>query len=114
MSRPVLAIEKHALRTRYDKKPLTMVDWASVISVSSIYRMQRILEHACKALYQHGISAGIGFERDTYGMYFLIREKGSRNYLGTYYCGKVEGVQLRLWPREEKCVETKESQVRFM
>ncbi|KZP24867.1 hypothetical protein FIBSPDRAFT_856675 [Athelia psychrophila] len=76
--------------------------------------MQRILDHACKALYQHNVSAGIGFERDTYGMYFLIREKGTDNYLSTHWCRKSEGVHLLLWPRENESAELHNAQVFFL
>ncbi|KAF7964917.1 hypothetical protein HWV62_1653 [Athelia sp. TMB] len=105
---------------RYDKQPLNVVDWASVIAVGSRYRMQRILDHACNALLdQHNTAtnirtAGAGFERDTYGMYFLIREKGTANYLGDYWYRSKEGVQLQLWPRQNESNEVKMSQVFFI
>ncbi|KZP17028.1 hypothetical protein FIBSPDRAFT_957544 [Athelia psychrophila] len=85
------------LGTRYDKKPFTVVDWASVITVSSIYGMQRVLNVACKSVMDqqkaffdqqnpqsNGSCAGAGFDRATCGLYFLIREKGTVNHLGTY------------------------------
>jgi hypothetical protein len=122
------------LGTRYDKEPLTVVDWASIITVSSIYGMQRVLNLACKSVMDQqkilldqqktlldqknappNVScAGAGFERDTYGMYFLIKEKGTANYLGSYWNRKSEGVHLRLWPREKESAGMKESEVFFV
>ncbi|KZP17346.1 hypothetical protein FIBSPDRAFT_1046871 [Athelia psychrophila] len=143
------------LGTRHDKKPLTVVDWASVIAVSSIYGMQRVLNLACKSVMDQqktlldqqetlldqqkilsdgqkilsdqqqalldqqqafldqqkafldqqnaplNVScAGVGFERETYGMYFLIREKGTTHYLHTYWASNTEGTQVQLRDRE--------------
>ncbi|KAF7986033.1 hypothetical protein HWV62_41388 [Athelia sp. TMB] len=91
------------LGTRYDKQPLAVADWASIIVVCSRFGMQRVLDHACKALLCQDIaancsSAGVGFERDTYGMYFLIREKTSGHCLSHWFSKNTEGVQLHLWP----------------
>ncbi|KAF7986788.1 hypothetical protein HWV62_20402 [Athelia sp. TMB] len=90
----------HDCSTRRDEKSLTVVHWAAVIAVCSQYGMQRLLDHACKAfLRQHmattNISpAGAGFERDSHGMYFHIREKGIIRYLTTAYHLQTEGVQF--------------------
>ncbi|KZP17335.1 hypothetical protein FIBSPDRAFT_28719 [Athelia psychrophila] len=92
------------LGTRHDGKPLAVVDWASVIAVSSVLGMQRVLNLAYKTLSdqqntQLNISrAGAGFDRATCGLYFLIREKGTVNHLGTYSSSNVEGAHLHLWP----------------
>ncbi|KZP17340.1 hypothetical protein FIBSPDRAFT_957171 [Athelia psychrophila] len=109
------------LGTRYDKEPLTVVDWASVIAVCSRYRMQRILDYACKALRLEGaistanvINTGAGFERDTHGMYFLIREKGTAHYLSTWGSSNTEGTQVQLWPRENQDSAMLESMVFFI
>ncbi|KZP17025.1 hypothetical protein FIBSPDRAFT_37372 [Athelia psychrophila] len=48
-----------------------------------------------------GSCAGAGFDRATCGLYFLIREKGTVNHLGTYWRSNTEGVQLQLWPRDQ-------------
>ncbi|KAF7986036.1 hypothetical protein HWV62_41394 [Athelia sp. TMB] len=104
----------------YDKKPLTLIDWASVIAVCSRYGMQRVLGLAQKALLDHqnaslDISrAGAGFEMATYGMYFLIREKGTTNYLMNWCRKNTEGAQLHLWPREKSNNEDKKSQIFFV
>ncbi|KZP16981.1 hypothetical protein FIBSPDRAFT_36733 [Athelia psychrophila] len=55
--------------------------------------MQRILDLAYKALTS---TAGLGFEIDSYGMYFLIREKGTTLYLNTRCNSNTEGIQLKL------------------
>ncbi|KZP20366.1 hypothetical protein FIBSPDRAFT_542470 [Athelia psychrophila] len=91
------------LGTRHDKEPLTAVDLASVITVSSIYGMQRVLNLACKTLsdQQNRLDtsrAGAGFDTRTCGLYFLIREKGTVNCLTNYGAMDAEGVQLQLWP----------------
>lgn len=70
--------------------------------------MQRILDHACNALRPENVptanvtSAGSGFERDTHGMYFLIREKGTTHYLSTWCALNTEGTQVQLWRRENE------------
>ncbi|KAF7970209.1 hypothetical protein HWV62_24804 [Athelia sp. TMB] len=95
-----------SLGARHDKEPLTLVDWASVIAVCSVYEMQPILDRARKALLDYQTASlnvsrgGSGFSIATYGIYFLIREKGTVNYLGDYWSKGKEGVQLHLWPRE--------------
>ncbi|KAF7980704.1 hypothetical protein HWV62_37163 [Athelia sp. TMB] len=86
-----------SLGARYDKEPLTLVDWASVITVSS-----------------SPSSGGAGFDRDTYGIYFLIREKGTDNHLGDYWCRSKEGVQLQLWPRQNVWSMVKMSQLFYI
>ncbi|KAF7973815.1 hypothetical protein HWV62_14194 [Athelia sp. TMB] len=90
------------LGTRRDEKSLTVVHWAAVIAVCSQYGMQRLLDHACKALLRQHMAttnispAGAGFERDSHGMYFHIREKGTVRYLTTAYHVQTEGVQFGL------------------
>ncbi|KZP29218.1 hypothetical protein FIBSPDRAFT_778584 [Athelia psychrophila] len=44
-------------------------------------------------------SAGIGFDRNTYGMYFFIRLKGTDKYLSPKNNSNTEGVQLEVCPR---------------
>ncbi|KZP30869.1 hypothetical protein FIBSPDRAFT_1038105 [Athelia psychrophila] len=46
-------------------------------------------------------TAGAGFDRATCGLYFLIREKGTNNYLATHCGCNTEGLQLQLWPRDQ-------------
>ncbi|KZP20526.1 hypothetical protein FIBSPDRAFT_1044795 [Athelia psychrophila] len=93
------------LDTRHDKKPLTAVDWASVIAVSSVLGMQRILNLAFKTLSDQQnaaldiIRAGAGFE--TLGLYFVIREKGTANHLVTAGFSNTEGVQVHLFPSRQ-------------
>lgn len=92
------------LSTRHDKKPLTTVDWASIISVCSILGMKRVLDIAFKTLQNAplntGRAAGVGFDATRHGLYFLIREKGTTNCLGSYWSSNNEGAQLHLWPRD--------------
>ncbi|KZP20525.1 hypothetical protein FIBSPDRAFT_1044794 [Athelia psychrophila] len=109
------------LGTRYDQEPLTVVDWASVIAVCSRYGMQRILDYACEALRLESApaatnvtTAGTGFERDTHGMYFLIREKGTTRYLSTYGASNTEGTQVLLCDREGRWSTTLKSMVFFI
>ncbi|KAF7981045.1 hypothetical protein HWV62_35500 [Athelia sp. TMB] len=100
-----------SLGTRHDKKSLTSLDWASVMVVGSRFGMQRILGLAQDAL--SNISrAGAGFE--TYGMYFLIREKGMGKYLINWHCKNTEGVQLHLCLREKLPDVDKKFQVFFL
>ncbi|KZP20524.1 hypothetical protein FIBSPDRAFT_535684 [Athelia psychrophila] len=102
--------------------------------------MQRVQNHACETLsdqqktlldqqktlidqqktlldQQNGPSnisrAGAGFDRATCGLYFLIREKGTNNHLGTYWASDTEGVQLQLWHRHLKGRDAK-SQIFFI
>ncbi|KZP17341.1 hypothetical protein FIBSPDRAFT_1046867 [Athelia psychrophila] len=115
------------LGTRHDKKPLTVVDWASVITVSSIYGMQRVLNLACKSVMDQQKTlldqqntppkvscAGAGFERDTYGMYFLIREKGTAHYLHTWCSLNTEGTQVQIWKRANEPSAVLKSMVFFL
>ncbi|KZP34326.1 hypothetical protein FIBSPDRAFT_5581 [Athelia psychrophila] len=80
------------LGTRHDKKPLTAFDWTCIFGVCSILGMHRVqtiareslsdpqralLDHQRRLLNQQNAPlscAGVGFERDARGMYFLIRE----------------------------------------
>lgn len=43
---------------------------------------------------------GKGFGPETYGLYFLIREKGTNKYLTSSWGSYLEGIQLQLWPTE--------------
>jgi len=45
-------------------------------------------------------SAGKGFERNKYGMYFFIRQKGTATYLTSNGCSRTEGTQLIVHPRD--------------
>ncbi|KZP21329.1 hypothetical protein FIBSPDRAFT_931743 [Athelia psychrophila] len=112
-----LKLGNHNASTRHDKKPLTVFDWTSIIRVAvcCILGMHRVQNLACETLSDQRKAlldqqktlldqknapakvscAGAGFERDTYGMYFYIREKGTSNYLITFRCSKSEGVLRR-------------------
>lgn len=112
----------------HNKEPLTVVEWAAVIAAGSALGMQRVLNVAYKALLDlqkrladqqktildlqkalsdqqnsptYISSGGLGFERDTHGMYFLIREKGTVHYLSTCCAANTEGAQLQLWYRDQ-------------
>ncbi|KZP17332.1 hypothetical protein FIBSPDRAFT_28680 [Athelia psychrophila] len=83
--------------------------------------MQRILDHACEALRLESAittanvtNAGTGFERDTHGIYFLIREKGTTHYLSTYGASNTEGTQVQLCDREGRWSTTLRSMVFFI
>ncbi|KAF7972137.1 hypothetical protein HWV62_18870 [Athelia sp. TMB] len=112
------AVTHRNYSTRNDKQPLTLVDWASIITVCSRYGMERVLDDACKAiLCQHNAtinirSAGAGFENDSHGVYFQIREKGTAHYLSTCCSLNTEGIQLQLWGRESGSVDVKRSMAR--
>ena len=75
--------------------------------------MQSVLDRARKALldYQSPLLCGAGFDRDKYGVYFLIREKGTASYLCDYWYTGKEGVQLHLWRRQNESKKVKLSQV---
>ncbi|KAF7985991.1 hypothetical protein HWV62_41304 [Athelia sp. TMB] len=109
------AVTHRNYSTRSDKQPLTMVDWASIITISSRYGMERVLDDACKAiLCQHNSaitikSAGAGF---SHGIYFQIREKGTAHYLSSWDSRHTEGMQLQIWGRESESVEMKRSMAR--
>ncbi|KZP17337.1 hypothetical protein FIBSPDRAFT_865004 [Athelia psychrophila] len=79
--------------------------------------MQRVLNIAYKTLADQqneslNVScAGAGFERATCGLYFLIREKGTADYLINSCRSNVEGIHLHLWPQE---IANDKSQIFFI
>ncbi|KZP05356.1 hypothetical protein FIBSPDRAFT_1054130 [Athelia psychrophila] len=58
-------------------------------------------------------SAGIGFERSKYGMYFFIREKETATYLTSDHCRHTEGTQLIVHPRGNS-LDNKVAQIFFI
>ncbi|KZP17052.1 hypothetical protein FIBSPDRAFT_1047153 [Athelia psychrophila] len=56
--------------------------------------------------------AGAGLDRATCGLYFLIREKGTTNHLGTCWCSNTEGVQVHIWHRHPRSED--KSQIFFV
>lgn len=83
-----------------------MVDWAAVIAAGTVLDMQLVLNLAYKALSDqqntpsNASSAGVGFERDTYGTYFRIRAKGTTRCLNNLNAWKTEGAHVKL--RDQK------------
>ncbi|KZP17047.1 hypothetical protein FIBSPDRAFT_37891 [Athelia psychrophila] len=88
-------------------------DWTSIIAVCYILGMRRVYKLACETLSDQQQTlmdqqnaplntscAGAGFERDTYGMHFRIRAKGTNRVLNNLYGWKTEGAQVKL--RDEK------------
>ncbi|KZP21257.1 hypothetical protein FIBSPDRAFT_860705, partial [Athelia psychrophila] len=116
------------LGTRHDKEPLKVSDWTSIIAVCCILGMHRVQNLACETLSdqqkaqkalldqqktlldQQKIlldqqqaplsSAGAGFERDTHGMHFRIRAKGTSRVLNNLHTSRTEGAHVKL--RDEK------------
>lgn len=56
-------------------------------------------------------SAGIGFEKNKYGMYFFIREKGTATYLTSSHCDNIDGTQIIVHSRNS---DEKNAQIFFI
>lgn len=78
--------------------------WAAILDQQKKLLDQQTAPSSC---------AGASFERDIYGMYFFIREKGTGRYLSTWGFVNTEGTQVQIWPRENGSSAVLKSMVLF-
>lgn len=72
-------------------------------TLASDWREEKCFENRGAGQKRIGESlGGIGFEPETCGLYFAIREKGANKYLGTAHGSNEEGTHLHLWTRGDK------------